>query len=417
MGEVFQAEDTTLGRMVAIKVLPSDMARDPKLLGRFLREAKAASSLNHPNVTHLYEVGESDGIHFIAMEHVEGSTLQARLEAPVRAAELIDITLQVAGALQFAHSKGIVHRDIKPANIMVDNTGMVKVLDFGLARIGPEAVESSASTEFHTQPGAVMGTVQYMSPEQALGEEVDGRSDLFSLGIVMYEMAAGKRPFSGPNTHAVLDRIVHAEPDPIQRSGDAIPVTMERIVFKCLRKRKEERYQSPAELIADLTMLKREMSGPASITGSNAEYLLPRNTARTMFVLIQIMYLAIYFSAMRWTAPMESGLAYVLGSPVAAVLSFAFPITAMIGIAVRLYLLTTVLFDHVMTGVRYRKAFPFLFLLDELWSVCPIGLSLKIGEFLSLAFVAPLVFSPFSQRTLIRSAYDMFSARRTSTEE
>lgn len=416
MGEVFLAEDTKLGRMVAIKILPADMARDPKQLGRFLREAKAASSLSHPNVTHLYEVGEADGIHFITMEHVDGQTLQARLEAPVRAEELVDITLQVAGALQFAHSRGIIHRDIKPANIMINTSGAVKVLDFGLARMESEAVRSNASTELHTRPGAVMGTVHYMSPEQALGNEVDSRSDLFSLGIVMYEMAAGRRPFSGATTHAVLDHIVHAQPEPILRSGDAIPVGMERIIFKCLRKQRDERYQSPEDLIADLNVVKRELAGgPTSSMEQHAEYMLPRNTARAMFLLIQLMYLVFYFGAMRWPAPMEAGLSHVLGSRIAIALSFGFPITAMIGIAVRLYLLTTVLFDHVLTGVRYRKAFPYLFLLDELWSVCPIGLSLRIGEFLTLACVAPLVFSPFSQRTLIRSAYDMYSARRTST--
>lgn len=415
---MFQAEDTKLGRMVAIKILPADTAQDPKQLGRFLREAKAASSLSHPNVTHLYEVGESDGIHFIAMEHVDGQTLQARLEAPVKIEELVDIALQVSGALQFAHSKGIIHRDIKPANLMINESGTVKVLDFGLARMEHEAIRTNVSTELRTQPGAVMGTVHYMSPEQALGNEVDARSDLFSLGIVMYEMAAGRRPFTGANTHAVLDHIVHSQPEPILRSGDSIPVGMERIIFKCLRKQRDERYQSASDLMADLTVVKRELSGasPSIVERQLGEYSLPRNTARSLFVLIQVMYLVFYFSAMRWPGPMEAGISHVLGSRISVALSFAFPITAMIGIAVRLYLLTTVVFDHVMTGVRYRKAFPFLFLLDELWSVCPIGLSLRISEFLTLACVAPLVFSPFSQRTLIRSAYDMYSARRTSSE-
>lgn len=419
MGVVYQAEDLTLDRPVALKVLPQDVAGDVKRLRRFRREAKAASRLSNPNVTHIYEVGEESGIHFIAMEYVEGQTLQNRIEAgSLRIADLVDIALQAAGALHEAHSHGIIHRDIKPSNIMLTSTGQVKVLDFGLARVdesGP--IQSNVTTEARTEPGLLLGTVHYMSPEQALGSETDPRSDLFSFGIVLYEMATGRRPFSGPSANAIIDQILHTQPEPIVRSADAVPAELTRIIFKCLRKEPGERYQSARDLIADLTLVRRDLTSGVTQAApeSRFEYTLARNPARALFIAIQMMYLAMYFSAMRWSHGMEAGLTHALGSQTGGTLSLVYLVTAMVGIAVRLYLLTTVLFDHVHTGVRYRIAFPFLFLLDELWAASPLGLSLRIGEFQALACVPPLAFSSFSQRTLIRSAYDPYSGRKIST--
>lgn len=201
MGEVYLAQDTRLDRRVALKSLPADVASDQERMRRFVREAKAASALNHPNVAHIYEIGEAEGVSFIAMEYVEGQTLAAKIGGrPLEIAEMIEISIQVADALDEADGKGITHRDIKPTNIMITPRGMVKVLDFGLAKVTlptSQEVATTLSTMTETMPGVVMGTVPYMSPEQALGREMDHRSDIFSLGVVLYEMATGRLVFSG----------------------------------------------------------------------------------------------------------------------------------------------------------------------------------------------------------------------------
>jgi eukaryotic-like serine/threonine-protein kinase len=219
MGEVYRAEDTRLGRTVAVKVLPAELAQDKDRLHRFVREARAASALNHANVAHIYDIGESGGCHFIAMEYVEGQSLaQKRSGQPLELREILDIGSQAADALAEAHERGIIHRDIKLANLMITPKGRVKVLDFGLAKITRtegEGVGSDVSTSLHTSEGTVMGTLAYMSPEQVLGKELDARTDLFSLGVVLYEMTTGRLPFSGSQSNEVMDRILHAQPDAI----------------------------------------------------------------------------------------------------------------------------------------------------------------------------------------------------------
>src|SRR5215813_13092665 len=221
MGEVYRARDIKLDRAVALKILPKEMSADGERMRRFSREAKAASALNHPHVATIYEIGEAEGVNFIAMEYVEGQTLAAKINShPLAASEIVEIGSQIADALEEAHGKGITHRDIKPANVMVNERGQVKVLDFGLAKIArPETqpIASDISTMTKTEPGVVMGTVPYMSPEQALGREVDHRSDLFSLGVALYEMVTGRLPFSGANTSETLDRILHAQPEAMAR--------------------------------------------------------------------------------------------------------------------------------------------------------------------------------------------------------
>ncbi len=262
MGEVYRARDIKLDRTVALKILPEEMSADGERMRRFNREAKAASALNHPNVAHIYEIGEAEGLNFIAMEYVEGQTLDARINGrPLPVSEVVEIGSQIADALDEAHRKGITHRDIKPANVMVNERGQVKVLDFGLAKVtqpATPAVASDISTMAKTAPGVVMGTVPYMSPEQALGREVDHRSDLFSLGAVLYEMATGRMPFLGSSTSEILDRILHAQPEAIARFNYDVPAELERIVRKCLEKERERRYQSAREVLVDLKNLKRD---------------------------------------------------------------------------------------------------------------------------------------------------------------
>lgn len=259
MGEVYLAEDAHLHRPVALKILPAEFTRDADRLRRFLQEAHAESAIRHPNVAHIYDVGEEAGLHFIAMEYVEGQPLQEKITpGPLPLGEILDLSLQLADALDEAHAQGVIHRDLKPSNIMVDARGRVKVLDFGLAKVRRGGAISDSSTQLKTGPGVVLGTVQYMSPEQALGREVDPRSDLFSLGSVMYEMATGKAPFSGSTTTETINQIVHSQPQAIGRLNYSIPGELERIIRKCLEKDPEWRYQSARELLVDLRKLRRD---------------------------------------------------------------------------------------------------------------------------------------------------------------
>jgi serine/threonine-protein kinase len=265
MGEVHLAYDTRLGRKVALKLLPAEFTDHKDRLRRFEQEARAASALNHPNIITIYEIGQIDATHFIAAEFVEGQTLRRLMNSrQMRLRNALDAAVQVAGALAAAHAVGITHRDIKPENIMVRPDGLVKVLDFGLAKLTESrtmlaAHDALTAAEAQTEPGVVMGTAQYMSPEQARGQEVDGRADIFSLGVVLYEIIAGCPPFDGATTIDVLAAMLNREPAPPGRYNDAVPDELDRIVSQALRKDREDRYQSASELLADLKDLKQEL--------------------------------------------------------------------------------------------------------------------------------------------------------------
>jgi serine/threonine protein kinase/Tol biopolymer transport system component len=320
MGEVYLAQDTQLERTVALKVLPADVVAAPQRINRFMQEAKAASALNHPNILTVYEIGSTDALRFIATEFIDGDTLRQWMQNAPKLGEVLDIVVQIASALSAAHAVGIIHRDIKPENIMRRRDGIVKILDFGLAKLvektDPETVDADAVTKalVQTEPGSVLGTVAYMSPEQVRGFAVDERTDIFSLGIVIYELVAGRTPFGGPTRSDLIVSLLDREPPPLTRFAAETPAELERIVMKALAKDRDERYQTAKDLLIDLKRLKQKLTVDAEIeritptelaakqsesspTGDRVVSTAPVETTRTALDGIRATSSAEYFAA------------------------------------------------------------------------------------------------------------------------
>jgi serine/threonine protein kinase len=414
MGIVYKAEDLRLGRLVALKFLPDELSRDRQAVDRFRREARAASALNHPHICTIHDIDEHESQIFIVMELLEGQTLKYYIsKKPCKTVWLLELGIQIADGLDAAHAKGIIHRDIKPANIFVTTRGQAKILDFGLAKLfRPLASKvatgaSAAETEtVSTAAGLLVGTVGYMAPEQLEGEPVDPRTDLYALGLVLYEMATGCNPFLGQSPSSTIANILKEEAPPVARHNPLAPPELGRILQKCLRKNMDGRYASAPDLAVDLKALRRSLEPSAEGSGvAHAEPATPfsisRGAIRALLELIQVGYLAMYGLALyKFHDVLRVSHELYRSTVLGGVLLMA----SVLGVPVRLYQFTAIAFDYSDLGQKFRRLFPFVLLLDVIWAATPL---LFLGQLQGLVLVCAgaLAFLPFSQRTLLYAAY------------
>jgi|SRR5215831_4039489 len=414
MGVVYKAEDVRLPRYVALKFLPDNHTRDPQALLRFRREACAASALNHPHICTVYDVGEADGRAFIAMEFLDGTNLKNVINGrPIGIERMAQISTEIAGALEVAHAKGIIHRDIKPANIFISRQSGSKLLDFGLAKLqyagGLASLGSTGGPDetasLSTASGLLVGTVDYMAPEQLQGGPVDTRTDLFALGLVLYEMATGVNPFVGTSTSATIANILKDVAEAVTRRNPTVPVCVEAIISRCLRKDPDERYPSARALLNDLNgafVAKQTLpSGQLAETIDESPLHVSRLIARSLFMLVQVAYLVMYGVTLYKFHEVLQTSKHLFGSFALAVLLLA---DGILGTPLRIYLFTALAFDFGNIGRQFRAVFPAILILDLLWASTPL---LFLGQLQALVLLCSgaLAFLPLSQKTLIYEAY------------
>ena len=417
MGIVYRARDRETGEVVALKVLKPEISADPAVMQRFKNELLLARKITHKNVCRLHEFNRVGDVAYITMEFVEGESLRSLLK---RGSPDLRISLgmahQIAEGLQEAHRQAVVHRDLKPENVFVMPDGNVKVMDFGIAR----------SLETNTQTVTLIGTPAYMAPEQARGLRTDHRADIYSFGLMLYEMVTGTPAFQADTPMAVLLQQIQEVPRPPDQITPALPAYLNRLIVRCLEKDPTNRFASTDELLRELdselvsegksastplSNLPREE--PARLSDSavpsrepvllaDAEFKVPRGTARALFLTIQAGYLAMYSAAAYKAESLQQALEGFLMTGTAIGVSLVI-VSAMCGVSVRLYLLSSVGLNHPDAGKKFRWLFPALFLLDTLWAIAPLLLAQKIGYGLALVAVSALVYLPFAQRTLMQS--------------
>jgi predicted Ser/Thr protein kinase len=437
MGHVYLARDEKLGRNVALKMLPAEITHDSELRRRLAQEARAASALSHPGVAMVFDYVEEGSESFIVFEFVEGRTLRTEMSRHRFATEeILDVGIQLSDALAFAHEHGVVHRDFKPENIMLTphsgSRGRTKILDFGLAKLlrpishaASAGVTSAETAAISTAAGLLVGTLNYMSPEQAAMQPVDARSDIFSLGLVLYELAAGVNPFVGQSPTSTIANIIKVDPPPVTERNPVAPPELDRILRKCLRKRPGERYQSARELHVDLNNLRSD-SKPAGLPAPRSDELaemerpmeIARNVARALVGAIQLGYLVMYVIALVKTNDVLAALEMLEQSGLRGATGMGFSIlllVALAGACVRLYLLTAIGMDYADLGRKYRRLFPAALALDLAWSLVAFLLFQKAG-WPALLFFVGLAYLPFTQRPLLYSAYSPHGGRTSGLQ-
>jgi Protein kinase domain len=429
MGVVYRARDVRLGRTVALKMLPAELLNDAERRRRLAQEARAASSVSHPSLATVYDFEDLGEEVFVVYEFIDGSTLREVLHRPLWTTEaILRAAIQLADGLAAAHERGVIHRDLKPENIMLKNeagfVGQIKILDFGLAKfrkpLRPASAKGETSVEtaaVSTAAGLLVGTINYMSPEQLEGEPADGRTDIYSLGLILYEMATGSNPFVGKTATSTIANILKQDAPRLESPRSVIPAELDRIVRKCLRKRREERYQSARELEVDLSNLLQDSSRQgrqtAALPAEPADVppgIVPRRAARALFTAIQASYLVMYGLALyKWDLVMTLGKELVRGNP-GEVFSLLILFSALVGTPVRIYLLSALIVDYPDTGLKFRKLFPWALFLDLAWALSALLLYDDLKG-LTLAFSGLLAYLPFAARRLLYEVYSSHGGR------
>ncbi len=425
MGDVYHANDSKLDRHVVFKVIKPQYLHDAQFRERFGREARAAAAVSHPGIAQVYDYDDDGKDAFIVYEFIEGVTLQKRLLDGHRFStqQILDIGMEIADALAAVHGRSFIHRDLKPANIMLtpraEGPDRVKVLDFGLVKRLPIASDQGPTAPdlgSLTQPGMQPGTIDYMSPEQLRSERVDQRSDIHALGLILYEMATGVNPYRGSDTASTIANILTREPRPLNDRNPISPPELDRVISKCLRKNRDERYQSANELLADLENIrpsKQAEPRPVPPPPQPDLRVIPRWLACALFTAIQIGYLVMYMAAFSYLPDNAHRLPEVVMNYDVHRFVVATLIVLCGGATIRLYLLAAVAFDYEDLDRLFRRIFPAILILDIVWAMSPLLLFRKSGFILLLGVIA-LAFLPFSQRTLVFYAYGRRGGRSSA---